>query len=55
MNKNLISSDDVDLLFDKLVSGNLVIIAVLSSLIGFRLQFTGILDKKLNRKRRYIN
>jgi hypothetical protein len=50
MNKNIISSDDANDLLRKLISGNTVITASFSSLTGFRLQFTGVLDEKSSMK-----
>jgi hypothetical protein len=46
MNKNIISSDDLNLLFGKLISDNILVTSSFTSLTGFRLQFTGVLDKK---------
>lgn len=46
MNKNIISSEEAHLLFDKLISGNVLVTVSFTSLTGFRIQFTGVLDKK---------
>ena len=47
MNKNIISVQKRHtFFFDKLISGNVLVTVSFTSLTGFRIQFTGVLDKK---------